>query len=221
MRVALVALLLAASCGERQPPRATTGSGSASVTDQGSSADSTGATMNAAVTVTLVGQKPGRPPTETLLVDVQLRNDDATPRWVLIPSTLPIDSGGGVNKLEQLTASAGATTVAVGRFLGRAGTYAVKLAPGARVTLRKLEVSWWREDPTQKQAAFDVRIASDVKLGDQAMAAWFDKDPAISGASDVDMASAKHTRSFKSPTGDEIPVVTVDATAAPVKLSAP
>ena len=177
--------------------------------------------MNAAVTVTLVGSKPSRPPTEKLLVDVQLRNNDAAPRWVLIPSVLPIDSGGGVDKLEQLTASAGASSVAVGRFLGRAGTYAVKLAPGARVTLRKLEVSWWREDPKVKEAAFDVRLASDVKLADQSMAAWFDKDPAISGAADVDMESAKHTRSFKSPTGDEIPVVTVDATAAPVKLTAP
>ena len=175
--------------------------------------------MNAAVTVTLVGQKPGRPPIESLLVDVRLENDDAAPRWVLIPSRLPIDSGGGIDKLEQLTASAGATTVAVGRFLGRAGTYAVKLAPGARVTLRKLDVSWWHEDSAQKEAAFEVRLASEVKLGDQSMTTWFDKDPAISGAADVDMAGAKHTRSFKSPTGDEVPVVTVDSTASPIKLS--
>jgi hypothetical protein len=178
--------------------------------------------MNAAVTVTLVGQKPGRPPTEHLLVDVQLRNDDAAARWVLIPSTLPVDTGGGVDKLEQLSASAGASTVAVGRFLGRAGTYALKLAPGARVTLRKLDISWWRENPKeQPEAAFDVQLASDVKLGDQAIAAWFDKDPAINGAADIDMATAKHTRSFKSPTGAELPVATVDATAAPVKIAAP
>jgi hypothetical protein len=178
--------------------------------------------MNAAVTVTLVGQKPGRPPIERLLVDVQLKNDDGAPRWVLIPSALPIDSGGGVDKLEQLTVSAGAQAVAVGRFLGRAGTYALKLAPGARVTLRKLELSWWREEPGRdKEAAFDVRLASEVKLGDQSMAAWFDKDPAISGAATLDMETAKHTRSFRSPTGDEIPVVAVDATAAPIKLAAP
>jgi hypothetical protein len=178
--------------------------------------------MNAAVTVTLVGVKPGRPPTEHLLVDVQLKNDDAAARWVLIPSTLPVDSGGGVDKLEQLTVNAGATTVAVGRFLGRAGTYAIKLAPGARVTLRKLDISWWRENPKdQKEAAFDIRLASDVKLGDQTMAAWFDKDPAITGAADIDMSGAKHTRSHKSPTGDEIPVAAVSPTTAPVKLAAP
>jgi hypothetical protein len=109
--------------------------------------------------------------------------------------------------------------VAVGRFLGRGGTYAVKLAPGARVTLRKLEVSWWREDTSAKEVGFDVRLASEVKLGDQAIGAWFDKDPAISGAAEVDMESAKHTRSFKSPTGDEVAVGAVDATAAPIKLA--
>lgn len=178
--------------------------------------------MNAAVTVTLVGRTPGRPPTEHLLVDVQLKNDDSAARWVLIPSVLPVDGGGGVDKLEQLTVSGGAATFAVGRFLGRAGTYALKLAPGARVTLRKLDISWWRENPKeQTEAAFDVRLASDIKLGDRSMAAWFDKDPAISGAADLDMTSAKHTRSFKSPTGDEIPVVAVGAAAAPIKLAAP
>ena len=110
--------------------------------------------------------------------------------------------------------------IAIGRFLGRAGTYALKLAPGARVTLRKLEVSWWRPEGGAKDIAFDVVIASDVKLGDAAMTTWFDADPAISGAADVDMEAAKHTRSQKSPDGSEIPLVTVGATAAAIKLVA-
>ncbi|HUS26975.1 MAG TPA: hypothetical protein VMZ53_00645 [Kofleriaceae bacterium] len=179
-----------------------------------------GSAMNASVTVTVVGSKPGRPPVDRLLVDVQLKNDDATPRWVLIPTKLPPDSGGGVDKLEQLTVPAGGSTVAIGRFLGRAGTYAVKLAPGARVTLRKLELSWWREN-NEKEAAFDVRLASAVKLGDAAMETWFDKDPAISGAADIDMDAAKHTRSQKSPTDDEVSLAAEQSTTAPVKLAAP
>jgi hypothetical protein len=178
------------------------------------------ATMNASVTVTVVGTKPGRPPVDRLLVDVQLKNDDAAPRWVLIPTKLPPESEGGVDKLEQLTVPAGTSTIAVGRFLGRAGTYALKLAPGARVTLRKLELSWWREN-NEKEAAFDVRLASAVKLGDAGMETWFDKDPAISGAADVDMDGAKHTRSQKSETGDEVPLVAEQATTAPIKLAAP
>ena len=174
--------------------------------------------MNASVTMTVVGEKPGRPPVDRLLVDVQLKNDDAAARWVLIPTKLPPDDGGGVDKLEQLTVPAGSATIAVGRFLGRAGTYAVKLAPGARVTLRKLELSWWRDDRSKTEVAFDVRFATDVKLGDAAMATWFDKDPAISGAADVDMDAAKHTRSQKSPTDDEVPLVAEQATTAAIKL---
>ena len=175
--------------------------------------------MNASVTMTVVGEKPGRPPLDRLLVDVQLKNDDAAARWVLIPTKLPPDDGGGVDKLEQLTVPAGNATIAVGRFLGRAGTYAVKLAPGARVTLRKLELGWWRESMDQKDVSFSVRFASEVRLGDAAMATWFDKDPAISGAADVDMDAAKHTRSQKSPTEAEVPLVAENPTSAPIKLA--
>ncbi|MDB4959528.1 MAG: hypothetical protein JWO36_7097 [Myxococcales bacterium] len=175
--------------------------------------------MNAAVTVTLVGEKPGRPPIRRLLVDVQLKNDDATARWVLIPSKLPVTAG-GIDKLEQLTASAGATTVAVGRFLGTGGRYALRLAPGARVTLRKLEVAWWSEN-REKAVAFDVQLASDVKLGGQPMATWFDKDPTITGAADVDMESAKHTASHRAPDDAELPLAATGATSAAIKLSPP
>lgn len=171
--------------------------------------------MTAAVTVTVVGTKPGRPPLERVLVDVVLRNDEPAPRWVLIPTKLPIEQG-GVDKLEQLTAPAGNASVAVGRFLGTGGTYALKLAPGARVTLRKLELSWWREG-NEKEFSFDVRHANDVKP----IAAWFDKDPAISGAADVDMEVAKHTRSYKSPDGDEVQLDVQGAQSTPVKLAVP
>ena len=152
-----------------------------------------------------------------LLVDVQLANDAKEPRWVLLPSKLPAPTSGGIDKLEQLTAPPG---VAVGRFLGAAGLYAVRLAPGARVTLRKLEVAWWRGDAAQPPA-FDVQLASEVKLGDQAMASWFDKDPTISGAAEVDMEAAKHTASHRSADDAEVPVTAPGATTTSVQLSAP
>lgn len=167
--------------------------------------------MTAAVTVTVVGTKPGRPPVDRLLVDVMLRNDDAAPKWVLIPSKHPVDAG-GVDKLEQLTVA----NVAIGRFLGTGGTYAVKLAPGAHVALRKLELSWWREG-NAKEISFDVRLASDVKPIDS----WFDKDRAISGAADVEMEVAKHTRSHESPDGEEVQLDIAGMQSVPVKLAAP
>jgi hypothetical protein len=175
--------------------------------------------MNAAVTVTYVGSKPGRPPLERILVDVELKNDDATPRWVLIPSNLPQGTG-GIDKLEQLTAPAGASSVAVGRFLGGGGRYALRLAPGARVTLRKLEVAWWRANH-EPEAAFDVQLASEVKLGDETMASWFDKDPTISGAAEVDMEAAQHTASHRAKDDAEVPVAVSGGTSTPLKLTAP
>ena len=177
--------------------------------------------MNANVTVTLAGTKPARPPIITLLVDVQLKNDDKVARWALIPSKLPVDTGGGgIDKLEQLTAQAGTTSVAVGRFLGTGGRYAIRLAPGARVALRKLPIAWWRGDTNDKQVAFDVQLASEVKLGGAAMASWFSADPTIGGAVDVDVEAAKHTASHRAPEDKEQPVEVTGATAVHVKLDA-
>jgi hypothetical protein len=175
--------------------------------------------MNASVSISLVGIKPGRPPVDRLIVDVQLRNDDSAPRWVLIPSKLPLGTG-GIDKLEQLTAPAGTATVAVGRFLGSGGRYGLLLAPGARVTLRKLEVSWWREN-NQKEAAFDVQIASAVKLGDETMTSWFDKDPTITGAAEIDMEAAKHTASHRAKDDAEVPLAATGATSSTVNVKAP
>ena len=209
MRLALVALMLAA-CADHKPVTATTGSavGSASAAPQGS-----GANMNESITATVVGQKPGRPPITRLLVDVQLKNDNAAARWFVIPSKLPAGDG-GIDKLEQLTAPPG---VVVGRFLGTGGRYAVRLAPGARVSLRKLEVAWWRSgDPP---LAFEVAMAGEVKLGDETMASWFDKDPTISGAVDVDMEAAQHTASHRAKDDVEVKATLTDSTALPLQLT--
>lgn len=167
------------------------------------------------VMVTLAGTKPGRPPIERLLLDVAIRNDDAAARWVLIPSTLPTTTG-GVDKLEQLTAG----PVAIGRLLGTGGRYAIKLAPGARVTLRKLEVAWWR-DASGNVPAFDVQVAPDVTAGSEPLAGWFDKDPAISGAVEVDMETAQHTASHRATDDKEVPLTAAHATTTTVKLAVP
>jgi hypothetical protein len=192
------------------------------VASTGSAAQPPGApaaTMNAAVTIKYVGRKPGKPPMDRILVDIQLKNDNATPRWVLIPTNLPQGTG-GIDKLEQLMAPAGTTSVAVGRFLGSGGRYALRLAPGARVALHKLEVAWWRADQ-EAGTVFEVQLASDVKLGDETMASWFGKDPTISGVADVDMEAAQHTASHRAKDDAEVPVEVSGGTRAPIKLTAP
>lgn len=176
--------------------------------------------MTHTVKVNLVGMKvPGKPPLERLLVDVQIRNDEKTPWWVLLPLYLPTRPG-GIDKLEQLTAKSGAADVAVGRFLGTRGRYALLLAPGASITLRKLEVGWWRPE-TAKDVVFEVEFANNVALGGNPMASWFDKDPTILGDVEVDMETAKHTASHRAPSDKEVAVAVTGATVTSVKLSPP
>lgn len=178
-----------------------------------------GADMTNAVTAKLVGIKPGKPPLERLLLDVQIRNDEKTPRWVLIPSSLPL-SQGGMDKLEQLTAKSGSSDVAIGRFLGTGGRYAVRLGPGASVTLRKLEVRWWVQEKL-KEISFDVQFASEVALGGEPMETWFDKDPTVEGALELSMDTAKHTHSHRAPGDKEVTVSIKGAATTSIKLTPP
>ncbi|MBI4165196.1 MAG: hypothetical protein HY508_05620 [Acidobacteria bacterium] len=171
------------------------------------------------MTATIVGVKPAKSPLERLLVDVQIRNDEKAPRWVLLPRYLPTRPG-GIDKLEQLTAKSGATNVSLGRFLGTGGRYARLLAPGASITLRKLEAGWWRPE-SAKDVAFDVALANNVALGGEPMASWFDRDPTIQGTVEVEMENAKHTASHRAPQGKEVVVAITGATMTSIKLSPP
>lgn len=176
-----------------------------------------------AVRATLVGERPGPPPLTRLLVDLQVRNDAAVPRWALIPSNLPArtDAGGGVVHLEQRTAAAAAGPIAVGRLLGRAGTYALALAPGAQVTLRRLEIGWWREPPWAAGAALEILLAGTVTVNGQPLATWFDGDPLIRGRVEVDMSAAVHTHSHRAIDGREVPLAAKDVTPLAVRLAPP
>lgn len=176
--------------------------------------------MKPVVSVTLAGLKPGRPPIERLLVDVQLENAGSEARWALLPSRLP-ETPGGIDKLEQLTSKAAAGTVSVGRFLGTGGCYAVRLAAGASVKLRNLEISWWRDNPNQKAVKFDVRLATTVDLGDSPMVSWFEGNPTFNGASDVDMQSARHTASHRALGDKEVPLSAIGMTVEVVGLIVP
>ena len=163
--------------------------------------------MEAPATVRFVGSKPGRPPLERLLVEVTIRNVGTASRWALLPTNLPRTLG-NIDKLEQLAASSGTTSIAIGRFLGPGGRYAILLAPAAQVTLRNLEVQWWREHG-MKEVAFDIEFADEVTLAAQSMAQWFDRDPTVSGVVETDMLSARHVASHRAP-GDKAVAVTVN-----------
>jgi hypothetical protein len=186
----------------------------------GASADTAGPPVRAI----LVGERPGRPPLTRLLVDLSIANTGSAPLWALIPANLPrpTDGAGGVNHLEQQTATTGGGRIAVGRLLGRAGGYALLLAPGARVTLRQLEIGWWREPPaTPSDVGFEVRLAGTVTIGGQDLASWFDGTPTIAGSAEIDMQAAPHTHSRAAPGGRELPLVAGEVVPVQVRLASP
>src|SRR5690348_16617475 len=123
--VALLALALSGCATLPSTPSAT-------ATNTADSDTASDATHTASVH--LVGSQPGIPPLQRLLVDVQLANHGSTPCWVLLPSNLPM-SPGGVDVIEQFEVTTGSNRVVVGRLLGTGGRYAMRLNPGAQVTL--------------------------------------------------------------------------------------
>ena len=168
-----------------------------------------GTDANHVASVAIVGNQPGIPPLQRLLVDVQLSNRGGAPCWVLLPSNLPLSSG-GVDVLEQFPATTGASKIVIGRLLGTGGRYALRLNPGARVTLRGLEVGLWQE-PGPAGPEFDVQFAGEVLLGGEAMASWFDRDPGIDGAVEVDMRKAAVSDVHRTSDGKEVAMAMVGA----------
>jgi len=165
------------------------------------------------VKITYAGERPGRPPLVRMLVDATVTNPAAELRWVLIPTQLPGGSG-GIDKLEQLAAG----PVKLGRFLGTGGFYALALAPGARLTVKNLELGWWNADNAKSPPQVEVRLAEGLTLGGEAIASWFDGDPAVRGAVEVDAGKAQHTRSKRAAGDREVAVKVVGGDAAKIAI---
>lgn len=185
--------------------------------------------MDAAMTsnpvdMKFVGMEPGRPPLMRLRFDVTLRNPSAEPRWVIFPKETgrAPKSGGGVDGVE--VDALGSPPVLVGRFQGTGSVQAVRLAGGAKVTLRRFTVSSW-EDLPDGPASLEVVIASDLKVGGEDAAAWFGKDPTSPSTADVSEDGQSRAGSRHTPDRREVPItfteeqrvkVDYNVTAAPV-----
>jgi hypothetical protein len=210
--VPLLASVLSGCAGlSGAPPVAETGTlKTAADSDSGTDTSHT-------ASVAIVGSQPGIPPLQRLLVDVHLSNDGDAPCWVLLPSNLPL-SAGAVDVLEQYEATTGATKVVVGRLLGTGGRYAVRLNPGAKVTLRGLEVGLWSES-VPAGPEFKVMFVGDVVLGNEAIASWFNRDPGIDGTADVDMRKAVVGATHRTRDGKEVALAIV-GTPSVIRLRA-
>ncbi len=153
------------------------------------------------VAVKAVEERPGRPPMVWLFVNITASNPTSSSRWLLIPRKLPATAG-GVFKNEQQAAG----SVIYGAFLGNGGFYAFLLAPGAKMTIKNLELGWWNDARASSPPPLDVRIGTAVTVAGADLATWFDRDPAASGTAEVDAGAAQHTHSHKSPTGADLDV---------------
>src|SRR5262245_33547277 len=108
MRLAVLASLLTAACTESRTAESTDRDRAAPTAVHAAE----GATMQDSV-FKLVGERPGIPPLVRLTFHVTVTNPTTRLQWVIIPTKLPASAGGGVDKLEQLSAGG----VQLGRFL--------------------------------------------------------------------------------------------------------
>ena len=75
-------------------------------------------------------------------------------------------------------------------------------------------------DPVPILASAGETLAVEVTLGGQPMATWFDKDPTISGAADLDMQAAQHTKSHRAPDNKEVAIALTGGSPTAAKLRA-
>lgn len=153
------------------------------------------------VKFTLVGERPGKPPLVRPVVAMVATNPTARDQWVLVGRKKPVQQG-GTNLLQQYAARG----VFYGRCLGRDGIYAFLLGPGAKLTVRHLELEWWDLE-VKPPIDVPVRVGHTVTFGGVDAADWFDRNPRVSGTVEIDADEAVHMRSHRSPGDVEVDVV--------------
>lgn len=159
------------------------------------------------VEAVLLGERPGRPPLRRLQLDVTLRNPADGPRWFVLPRKLPAP-GGGVDGLEA-DEWTGQGRVVVGRFMGTGGFHAVRLAAGAEIRIKGLDLSLWEDPPGGSTLVYDAVVAFEVKIGGAPAIDWFDADPTAQGSATVDRGELFSSRQPED--NKERPVELVDA----------
>lgn len=158
-----------------------------------------GPTVSAAV----VGVQPGRPPMQTLAVDVALANPGTAPAWFFLPRNLPATAGGADGVAVY---SGGGVTL--GAVQGNGGGWLLCVAPGASVTVRGLEIGWW-EPSVPASVSLPTKVGTGVTLGSENASAWFGRDPVSRGEvrfTDLVRAGSRHT-----PDRSEVPIAVAGA----------
>ncbi|MEO8541644.1 MAG: hypothetical protein ABI577_18030 [bacterium] len=116
---------------------------------------------------------PGRPPSATLLLDIEVHNASAKPRWASLPGQLPPVEGGAfaVETLEAV----GAHPFVAARILGRGGRTAWLLAPHATIRLSGVSLTWW--GPLPDDVELIIEFCDSIQIGDTPLSEWLSAAP--------------------------------------------
>ena len=120
-----------------------------------------------------VGERPRKPPMFDLLFDVMLRNDEAYPLWVLLPSKISAQAApttAGVNGVETFRYS-GTGHVVTGKFLGTGGFQAIQLPAHGHITVRGLSITYIGVPP-HETISLEVRCGRQLTIGGEPASAW-------------------------------------------------
>lgn len=154
------------------------------------------------VVCSLTGLRRGRPPKRDLILDVQVTNPFAEPRWcVMGPDCTGASPPRGTWRVE-VSAYAGHDDqlgpVLVGRFFGTWSAHVLLLSPKAQVRLRHLTITSWDDADT---LPFGVSLAREINLGGEPIGSWFPQGTEPVGTADVgrpvDLVHAHQTPDLK------------------------
>jgi hypothetical protein len=145
------------------------------------------------------GERLAKPPLDVLAFDVTLVNDEAAPRWFVLPALaveIPKPATSGVNVVEPRRLDDGTPWA---RLLGTGGVQAYLVPARGRLHVPRLELQLWTDRPAE--LALDLTIAADVRVGDHPIGA-----PPVA---------------YRTTDDAEAPLVFIDGRTIPVRIPLP
>jgi hypothetical protein len=166
------------------------------------------------VAARVTGEVRRKPPLVELHVDVEAHNRSALPLWLLIARQAGAPIGArGVDALEIERWG----SVRVGTFLGTGGFSALRLGPGAHVTLHAVRVRTWREAGSDPPV--EVLVTERLEVGGQlAEQLFIEGDPAVHGEHAVEREGVAKVVQLE-PNGRQVPVVLTRSRPIPLSQS--
>lgn len=140
--------------------------------------------------------RPGKPPLQSLLFNITLRNRSGHPRWFLLPRSLYAEASASPPRdfidVVEVRSAAPPQKVKIADFMGSVrlqpessgGFQALLLPGGARVTVRNFLIRLWGE--TDKPLPVRLVIADEVTIAGSPATQWIATDLLTDAEADVE-----------------------------------